>query len=64
MLGVEAIYLEFHDFSIFIGGKFIQGTYKSSYIGTVDFMVIKHSQCTQEYRAKYFCSSTVMPQGF
>ena len=27
-------------------------------------MVIKHSWCIQEYRAKQFCSSRIMPQGF
>lgn len=60
MLGIKAIYLEFSDISLFFEGKFIKETYKSSYIVTVSFMFMKHSQCTQEHRAKYICSSGVM----
>lgn len=39
---VEAIYLEYSDFSLFINKNFIQGN-KSSYIISVDFLFIKHS---------------------
>lgn len=61
MLGVEATYLEFSYFPLSLVENLFRGHVIQVTLVLCYFMVIKQSQCTQEYRAKYFCSSTVEP---